>query len=57
MIHSVEYQSKTFPNILFLIEHSILTWNCVTVVFVVSLGFGVMAFKYGLLFRFGNYTW
>ena len=47
MIHRVEYQSKTFPNIVFLIEHSILTWNCVTVVFVVSLGLGVMAFKCG----------
>ena len=45
MIHRVEYQSKTFPNIVFLIEHSILTWNCVTVVFVDSLGLGVMAFN------------
>ena len=36
---------KTFPNIVFLIEHSIFTWNCVTVVFVVPLGLGVMAFN------------
>ena len=28
---------ETFPNIVFLIEHSIFTWNCVTVVFVVPL--------------------
>ena len=36
---------ETFPNIVFLIEHSIFTLNCVTVVFVVPLGLGVMAFN------------
>ena len=45
MIHRVEYQSKKNSNIVFLLEHSISTWNCVTAVFVVSLGLGVMAFN------------
>ena len=44
MIQTAGYQSKTLSNILFLIEHTFLKPNCVTVVFVVASDLGAAAF-------------
>jgi len=43
LLQRAKYQSKPLSNILFLIGHTFLKPNCVTVVFVVASGLGAAA--------------